>query len=161
MPGVRVSPLGPTLSEKPSEMAVFLHLANDFGCIYELRRYYMGVGPVPEYVLSLSEEQQRHINAFTEFMNAEYPQLTNKISSFSMPMRLGGKKMYEGYITVSAAKQSRNFLHHPGYKYSKYKQALEFICAHDYTAFMKAAEDLKNERIRQVYETGALRNPVH
>ena len=36
------------------------------------------------------------------------------------------------------------FLNHPGYKYSKYKQALEFIRAHDYSAFMKAAENWKN-----------------
>ena len=35
-------------------------------------------------------------------------------------------------------------LNHPGYKYSKYKQALEFIRAHDYAAFMKAAENWKN-----------------
>lgn len=36
-------------------------------------------------------------------MNAEYAQLTNKIS-FSMPMWLVGKKMNEGYVAVSAAK---------------------------------------------------------
>ena len=36
-------------------------------------------------------------------MGAEYPQLTPKIS-FSMPMWLLGKKMYEGYVAVSAAK---------------------------------------------------------
>ncbi len=63
----------------------------------------MGVASVSEYVTSLNEEQQRHICAFIEFMNAEYPQLTNKIS-FSMPMWLVGKKMNEGYVAVSAAK---------------------------------------------------------
>ena len=63
----------------------------------------MGVASVSEYVASLNEEQQRHICAFIEFMNAEYPQLTNKIS-FSMPMWLVGKKMYEGYVAVSTAK---------------------------------------------------------
>ena len=63
----------------------------------------MGVASVSEYVASLNEEQQRHICAFIEFMNAEYPQLTNKIS-FSMPMWLLGKKMYEGYVAISAAK---------------------------------------------------------
>ena len=63
----------------------------------------MGVTSVSEYVASLSEEQQRHINAFIEFMNVEFPQLTNKIS-FSMPMWLVGKKMYDGYVAVSAAK---------------------------------------------------------
>ena len=36
-------------------------------------------------------------------MRAEYPQLTPKIS-FSMPMWLLGKKMYEEYVAVSAAK---------------------------------------------------------
>ena len=63
----------------------------------------MGVASVSEYVASLNEKQQRHICAFIEFMNAEYAQLTNKIS-FSMPMWLVGKKMNEGYVAVSAAK---------------------------------------------------------
>lgn len=63
----------------------------------------MGVASVSEYVASLSEEQQRPINAFIKFMNAKYPQLTNKIS-FSMPMWLVRKKMNEGYVAVSAAK---------------------------------------------------------
>ena len=63
----------------------------------------MGVASVSEYVTSLNEEQQRHICAFIEFMNTEFPQLTNKIS-FSMPMWLVGKKMNEGYVAVSAAK---------------------------------------------------------
>ena len=52
----------------------------------------MGVASVFEYVASLNDEQQRHICAFIEFMNTEYPQLTNKISFF-MPMWLVGKKM--------------------------------------------------------------------
>ena len=34
----------------------------------------------------------------------------------------------------------QSFFNHPGYKYGKYKQALEYISAHDYAAFMKAAE---------------------
>ena len=63
----------------------------------------MGVASVSEYVASLNEEQQRPINEFIEFMNAEYAQLTNKIY-FSMPMWLVGKKMNEGYVAVSAAK---------------------------------------------------------
>ena len=63
----------------------------------------MGVASVSEYVASLNEEQQRHICAFIEFMNTEFPQLTNKIS-FSIPMWLLGKKMNEGYVAVSAAK---------------------------------------------------------
>lgn len=63
----------------------------------------MGAVSVSEYVASLNEEQQRHINSFIAFMNTEYPQLTNKIS-FSMPMWLVGEKMYDGYIAISAAK---------------------------------------------------------
>ena len=90
MPGVRVSPLGPIFSEKPSEMAVFLHLSLNFIGIYGPWRCNMGVASVSEYVASLNEEQQRHINAFIDFMNTEFPQLTNKIS-FSMPMA-GGEK---------------------------------------------------------------------
>lgn len=63
----------------------------------------MGVASISEYVASLNEEQQRHICPFIEFMNTEFPHLTNKIS-FSMPMWLVGKKMNEGYVAVSAAK---------------------------------------------------------
>ena len=63
----------------------------------------MGVASVSEYVASLNEEQRQHVSAFIEFMNTEFPQLTNKIS-FSMPMWLVGKKMNEGYVAVSAAK---------------------------------------------------------
>ena len=66
-------------------------------------RYDMGAASVSEYVASLNEEQRRHVIAFMDFMRAEYPQLTPKIS-FSMPMWLLGKKMYEGYVAVSAAK---------------------------------------------------------
>lgn len=91
------------MSEKPSEMAVFLHLSLNSIGIYGPWRCNMGVASVSEYVTSLNEEQQRHICAFIKFMNAEYPQLTNKIS-FSMPMWLVGKKMNEGYVAVSAAK---------------------------------------------------------
>ena len=45
---------------------------------------------------------------------------------------------YEHCETVQA------FLNHSVYKYSKYKQPLEFIHAHDYAAFLKAAEHWKN-----------------
>lgn len=85
---------------------VFLNFALvmlDFMFIYERGRCHVSLASVPEYVASLNEQQQRHIRAFIEFMNAEYPQLNNKIS-FSMPMWLVGKKMYEGYVAVSAAK---------------------------------------------------------
>ena len=63
----------------------------------------MGAASVSEYVATLNEEQRRHVSAFIDFMSAEYPQLNPKIS-FSMPMWLLGKKMYEGYVAVSAAK---------------------------------------------------------
>ena len=63
----------------------------------------MGAVSVSEYVASLNKEQRRHVSAFIDFMSAEYPQLIPKIS-FSMPMWLLGKKMYEGYMAVSAAK---------------------------------------------------------
>ena len=62
----------------------------------------MGADSVSEYVASLNEEQQRHICVFIGFMNTEFPQLTHKIS-FSMPMWLVGKKLYDGYVAVSAA----------------------------------------------------------
>lgn len=63
----------------------------------------MGAVSVPEYVASLNEEQRQHVSAVIDFMRAEYPQLISKIS-FSMPIWLLGKKMYEGYVAVSAAK---------------------------------------------------------
>ena len=63
----------------------------------------MGAASVSEYVASLNEEQRRYVSAFIDFMSAEYPQLTPKIS-FSIPMWLLGKKMYEGYVAISAAK---------------------------------------------------------
>lgn len=63
----------------------------------------MGTASVSEYVAALNEVQRRHISALIEFMNAQFPQLTNKIS-FSMPMWLVGKKMDAGYVAVSAAK---------------------------------------------------------
>ena len=34
----------------------------------------------------------------------------------------------------------QSFLNHPGYKYGKYKQALEYIRAHGHAAFLSAAE---------------------
>lgn len=51
----------------------------------------MGVASVSEYVASLNEEQRRHVSAFIDFMGAEYPQLTPKIS-FSMPMWRWGRR---------------------------------------------------------------------
>ena len=118
----------------------------------------MGASSVSEYVASLNEEQRRHVSAFMDFMSAEYPQVIPKIS-FSMPMWLLGKKMNEGYLDGSrdlsrarckmkkccltrghitcgdcgeyeSCEIIQSFLNHPGYKYGKYKQALEYIRAH-------------------------------
>ena len=56
----------------------------------------------------------------------------------------------KGYITCGDCEEYehcetiQSFINHPGYKYSKYKQALEFIHAYDYVAFMKAAENCEN-----------------
>lgn len=55
-----------------------------------------------------------------------------------------------GHITCADCERAERcetlhgFLRHPGYKYSKYRQALAFIRTHGYTAFMKAAEHWKN-----------------
>ena len=38
----------------------------------------------------------------------------------------------------------QRFVQHPGYKYSKYRQALEFIRAYGYQAFLTVAQNWKN-----------------
>ena len=63
----------------------------------------MRAASISEYIALLNGEQQQYIHAFLAFMNTEYPKLTNKIS-FSMPMWLLGKKMKDGYVAISAAK---------------------------------------------------------
>ncbi len=56
----------------------------------------------------------------------------------------------KGYITCAdcdifdSCETIQSFIQHPGYKYSKYKQALAFIRANGYTAFMNAADHWKN-----------------
>lgn len=56
----------------------------------------------------------------------------------------------KGHITCADCEEydrcevMQSFLNHPGYKYGKYKQALECIRSHDYAAFMKAAKNWKN-----------------
>ena len=78
----------------------------------------MSATSVSEYMASLNEEQRRHVRAFIEYMAAKYPQLIPKIS-FSMPMWLLGKKMRDGYVAISAAKNhfsihfsNEDFLNH-------------------------------------------------
>ena len=41
---------------------------------------------------------------------------------------------------TSTMESIQSFLNHPGYKYGKYKQALEYIRAHGHAAFLNAAE---------------------
>ena len=65
-----------------------------------------------------------------------------------IPGRLPGAE--PGHITCGdceeyeSCESIQSFLNHHSYKYGKYKQALEYIRAHDYAAFMKAAENWKN-----------------
>ena len=52
----------------------------------------------------------------------------------------------KGHITCADCEEYdrceiiQSFLNHPGYKYGKYKQALEYIRAHGHAAFLNAAE---------------------
>lgn len=54
-----------------------------------------------------------------------------------------------GYATCADCKAFdrcatiQRFLRHPGYKYSKYRQSLEFIRAHGYAPFIQAAASWK------------------
>lgn len=47
-------------------------------------------------------------------------------------------KEYEGCEVI------QTFIQYPGYKYAKYKQALEFIRTHDYATFLQVTESWKN-----------------
>ena len=44
------------------------------------------------------------------------------------------------YEEYDRCESIQSFLDHPGYKYGKYKQALEYIRAHGHAAFLSAAE---------------------
>lgn len=63
----------------------------------------MSVNSVSEYIERLDENGKAYVQDFIAFMVQSYPQLHLKIC-FSMPMWLVGKKMNEGYVAVSAAK---------------------------------------------------------
>lgn len=63
----------------------------------------MSANSISEYVEGLNTDGKQCVNEFIDFMSREYPQLKPKIS-FSMPMWLAGKKMKEGYVAISAAK---------------------------------------------------------
>jgi predicted DNA-binding protein (MmcQ/YjbR family)/uncharacterized protein YdhG (YjbR/CyaY superfamily) len=58
---------------------------------------------VPEYFAAQSENGRVYGEKFAAFMEWEFPNLSPKIS-FSMPIWLVGKKMNEGYVAYSAAK---------------------------------------------------------
>lgn len=63
----------------------------------------MAVNTVNEYIENLNEDGKLVVNDFIQYMKQHYPDLNHKIS-FSMPMWFMGKKMNEGYIGISAAK---------------------------------------------------------
>ncbi|MEI3276467.1 MAG: hypothetical protein V8R57_01860 [Evtepia sp.] len=69
-----------------------------------------------------------------------------------------------GHITCGDCEESDRceiieaFITQSGYKYAKYKQALELIRAHDYISFMKAAENWKNAYGK--YEVGTLKEKI-
>lgn len=63
----------------------------------------MPVKTFDEYINTLNEDGKKSVLAFSEFMESEHPQWKMKIS-FSMPMWMVNKKMNEGYIAISAAK---------------------------------------------------------
>lgn len=59
---------------------------------------------INEYISSLDQNGKRCVSDFQDFMKAEFPQITPKIS-FAMPMWWVGSKMYDGYVAISAAKK--------------------------------------------------------
>lgn len=63
----------------------------------------MSVTSILEYINLLDNRQQEYLNNFIDFMEINFPQYKPKIC-FSMPMWLINKKMRDGYIAFSAAK---------------------------------------------------------
>lgn len=63
----------------------------------------MGFATTEEYIASLEGEAAKHVFAFVDFVKAEFPDTSPRIS-YSMPMWWAGKKIYDGYLAVSAAK---------------------------------------------------------
>lgn len=76
--------------------------------------------------------------------NPGYPDSSRDLSRAKCRM----KKccLTRGHITCGdceeyeSCESIQSFLNHPGYKYRKYKQALEYIRAHGHAAFLNAAE---------------------
>lgn len=57
---------------------------------------------IREFINSLDEGRAKEIRSFINFMGEKFPQISPKIS-YSMPMWWFGKKIYDGYIAISAA----------------------------------------------------------
>jgi uncharacterized protein YdhG (YjbR/CyaY superfamily) len=64
----------------------------------------MGFISINDYINSLDENGKVCVYEFVAFMKTEFPKITPKIS-FAMPMWWAGKKMYDGYVAISAAKK--------------------------------------------------------
>lgn len=63
----------------------------------------MAVNSIEEYYEQSNEMGKLYIKEMSEFMYKEFPELHHKLC-FSIPMWLVGKKMNEGYIGISTAK---------------------------------------------------------
>lgn len=62
--------------------------------------------------------------------------------------------------TYNGCNMIQAFIQHPGYKYTKYKQALEFIRTRDYAAFLQVAESWKT-LTENPPNRGASKNAAH
>jgi len=63
----------------------------------------VGSTTINEYTNGLSENGNKTVCEFVDFMNTEFPEIMPKIS-YGMPMWWAGAKMYNGYVAISAAK---------------------------------------------------------
>lgn len=57
---------------------------------------------ISEFINALDAGSAEEIRSFIDFMGEEFPQIAPRIS-YSMPMWWVGKKIYDGYIGISAA----------------------------------------------------------
>ena len=64
----------------------------------------MKIISVDEYVSSINENGQKAVKSFIDYMHTEFPEI-KPVISYSMPMWKLGKKMYDGYVAISAAKE--------------------------------------------------------
>lgn len=63
----------------------------------------MAVSSIEEYLDSLHDTGRNAVEEWMSFMQEQFPSLPCRIS-FSMPMWMIGRKMKDGYVAVSAAK---------------------------------------------------------